>query len=199
VFILQERKPVAKLTQKQEQFCLEYIIDLNGTQAAIRAGYPESSAGSIGAENLTKHAIQQRLTELKKERGFATKTDAEYVLRRLREIDDLDIIDILNDDLTAFKPLSEWPQTWRKSISGFDLQAIISDDELPAIVRKVKWPDKVKNLEMIGRHVEVKAWDKEETIVKSVTNIMPVPNASSVDDWESSSKSVHDELLNKDD
>ena len=186
-----------KLTEKQEQFCVEFLMDLNATRAARAAGYPAGSAGSIGAENLTKLAIQERIVELKKELGKATKTDAEFVLRRLREIDDLDIIDIFEDDMTAFKPLREWPEVWRKSISGVDLQSILSDDDLPSVVRKIKWPDKVKNLEMIGKHVDVKAWEKDSTVVNTTHNIMPVPSASSVDDWEESSKSVHDELLNK--
>ena len=47
-----------KLTAKQERFCEEYLIDLNATQAAIRAGYSVESAGSIGSENLTKPEIR---------------------------------------------------------------------------------------------------------------------------------------------
>lgn len=62
---------VAKLTAKQQRFCDEYLIDLNATQAAIRAGYSERTAKSIGNENLTKPDlkayIQQRMDEKEKE------------------------------------------------------------------------------------------------------------------------------------
>ena len=49
---------MAKLTPKQARFCEEYLVDLNATQAAIRAGYSVESAGSIGSENLTKPEIR---------------------------------------------------------------------------------------------------------------------------------------------
>lgn len=57
-----------RLTGRQEQFCLEYIIDLNATKAAIRAGYSHNTAKEIGYENLTKPHIQKRISELKKSR-----------------------------------------------------------------------------------------------------------------------------------
>lgn len=155
----------AKLTHKQELFCREYLIDLNGTQAAIRAGYSEKTAKDIACQNLAKPNIQEFLQKARDERNESVKTDSEYVLRRLREIDELDVIDIMRDDLSDFKPLSEWPKSWRISISGLDLQTISSksdSDDLESFVKKIKWPDKTKNLELIGRHVGVKAWDKEE-------------------------------------
>lgn len=156
----------AKLTDKQEFFCREYLVDLNATQAAIRAGYSEKTAQAISTENLSKPLIQQRIQALKNERSKSIKTDSEYVLRRLREIDELDVIDIMDDSMMTFKPLSEWPRSWRISISGIDIQTIISgngdDEPIEKLVRKIKWPDKTKNLELIGRHVGVKAWDKEE-------------------------------------
>jgi len=55
-----------KLTPKQEQFCREYIIDLNATRAAKASGYSEKTAYKIGAENLIKPQIKERLDELKK-------------------------------------------------------------------------------------------------------------------------------------
>lgn len=60
-----------KLTAKQQRFCDEYLIDLNATQAAIRAGYSKKTAKVIGAENLSKPYlkayIQQRMAEKEKE------------------------------------------------------------------------------------------------------------------------------------
>lgn len=74
------------LTPKQEIFCLEYLIDLNATQAAIRAGYSEKTAHSIGNENLIKPAIQARIAEAMKERSESTKIDAAYVLKMSNEL-----------------------------------------------------------------------------------------------------------------
>jgi len=75
------------LTDKQEMFCREYLIDLNATQAAIRAGYSKKSANEQGAQNLAKLSIAQRIIELKAERNERVEVNADYVLRRLVEID----------------------------------------------------------------------------------------------------------------
>lgn len=189
----------AKLTDKQEFFCREYLVDLNATQAAIRAGYSEKTAQAISTENLSKPLIQQRIQALKNERSESIKTDSEYVLRRLREIDELDIIDIMLDDMTGFRPLSEWPKSWRISLSGIDIQTIVvadgSEEPMEKLVRKIKWPDKTKNLELIGRHVGVKAWDKEEQTTNVTNNIMPVPVADSVEGWEEAAQKNQEALL----
>lgn len=97
------------LTDKQEMFCREYLIDLNATQAAIRAGYSEKTANEQGAQNLAKLSIQSRISELKAERNDRIDIDADYVLRRLFEIDQMDVLDILRDDGTL-KPISLWPK-----------------------------------------------------------------------------------------
>lgn len=55
----------AGLTPKQEQFCIEYLIDFNGTAAAIRAGYSPKTARQIAAQNLSKLNIQNRIRELR--------------------------------------------------------------------------------------------------------------------------------------
>ncbi len=82
---------MAKLTDKQLLFCKEYIIDLNATQAAIRAGYSEKTANRIGSENLTKLDIQAEVQKLMNERSKRCEMDADYVLTRYKKIIDDDI------------------------------------------------------------------------------------------------------------
>jgi phage terminase small subunit len=72
---------MTKLTAKQERFCLEYIKDLNATQAAVRAGYSEKSANNIGPTNLVKPSISARISELKTEIAESIKIDAAWLLR----------------------------------------------------------------------------------------------------------------------
>ena len=67
-------------------FCLEYLKDLNATQAAIRAGYSEKTAKEISCENLTKPNIQSRVSQLMAERVEKTKIDAAYVLKMSNEL-----------------------------------------------------------------------------------------------------------------
>ena len=74
------------LTEKQKRFCEEYLIDLNATQAAIRAGYSKKTANRIAAENLSKLDIQNYLKELMQERSERTGITADTVLEELKKI-----------------------------------------------------------------------------------------------------------------
>lgn len=156
---------------------------LHGCQSsALREAFPDSQAKAETTHvkaslfhNLDKVKIRvEELSEKARciaEKGF--KLDAEYVARRLKEIDELDVLDIMSDDLKTFKALSEWPKVWRISISGMDLVTLSSgDDDIESIVRKVKWPDKTKNLELIGKLTQVSAFSENLTI-KSGSEVTP--------------------------
>lgn len=77
-----------KLTDKQMKFCEEYLIDLNATQAAIRAGYSETSARQLASEMLTKHNIQDYIAERQAALREKTLISTEWVVNRLKEISD---------------------------------------------------------------------------------------------------------------
>ncbi|MBR8201678.1 terminase small subunit [Burkholderia vietnamiensis] len=144
-----------KLTAKQQCFVNEYLIDLNATAAARRAGYSVKTADRIGPELLGKTWVAAAIAAGKAERAERMKIDAAYVVQRLVEIDRMDVLDILTDDM-ALKPVSEWPMVWRQYLSGFDLAEMFDGTgdarEMVGIMKKIKWPDKVKNLELLGRH-----------------------------------------------
>ena len=74
---------MARLTLKQARFCEEYLIDLNATQAAIRAGYAAKSANTDGPRMLVNAGIQARIAELQAERSRRTDIRADDVLRTL--------------------------------------------------------------------------------------------------------------------
>ena len=186
------------LSAKQEAFCSEYIIDLNATQACIRAGYSEKSSKQMGTENLSKPAIQEQLAKLINDRSKRLEISADWVLEELKKIHELDILDIMNDELTAFKALSDWPKIWRTSISGMDIMTVTAESDVNQVVNKIKWPDKTKNLDMIGRHVNVKAWEKEKQVTNVSNNIMPVPTADSIDSWEEAAQLQQGEILSND-
>ena len=150
---------MAGLRGKQQRFVEEYLIDLNATQAAIRAGYSEKTAKEIGSENLTKPNIAKAIQEAQSKRTEETQIDSAYVLKRLVEIDQMDVLDIMDDDGNV-KPLRDWPKIWRQYISNIET---ISIDDGEGWLKKIKWPDKVKNLELLGKHVSVGAFkDKIE-------------------------------------
>lgn len=77
---------VAKLTAKQQRFCDEYLIDLNATQAAIRAGYSEKTARQIGTENLSKPSIREYIDERMAEMEARLVADSKEVMRYLTSV-----------------------------------------------------------------------------------------------------------------
>lgn len=76
------------LTDKQEAFVREYLVDLNATQAAIRAGYSEKTAVKQGSRLLTNADIRTRIEELQRKRAEKLELDAGWVLKRLKDISD---------------------------------------------------------------------------------------------------------------
>lgn len=80
--------PMMKLNDKQIKFCDEYLIDLNATQAAIRAGYSEAAAAEIGYENLRKPHIAEYLAARQQQIREKTQVTQEWVVNRLKEISD---------------------------------------------------------------------------------------------------------------
>lgn len=188
------------LTDKQELFCREYLIDLNATQAAIRAGYSENTARKIGSENLSKPDIAQRIIDLKSERNERVEVNADYVLRRLVEIDQMDAADILDDE-GGLLPLSAWPKVWRTSLSGFDLNRLRmagknKDEDIETTIQKIKWPDKVKNLELLGKHISVMAFKEQAAHEHTGKNGGPIEVAALTKDEY---KAARREMLEDDD
>lgn len=161
------------LTAKVESYCQEYIkCPENQTQAAINAGYSHKTAAKFASQNMRDERVKKRIAELMEERNKRNRVSADYVLLRLVEIDQMDVIDILNDDM-SIKPVSEWPKVWRQYLTGFELADMFEgrgdEKELVGILKKIKWPDKVKNLELIGKHVDVMAFKERLEVSGTVT------------------------------
>lgn len=160
------------LTAMQEAYAQEYTkCPENQTQAAINAGFSPNTAAVKASVMMRDERIQKRIAELMEERNKRLRVSADYVLLRLVEIDQMDVLDILNDDGTL-KPIREWPKIWRTTLSGFDLSSTImnmDETSIETILKKIKWPDKVKNLELIGKHVDVNAFKERLEVSGTVT------------------------------
>jgi len=91
------------LTTKQKLFCKEYLVDLNGTQAAIRSGYSEKTARVIGQENLQKPALKDEIQKNIKKLTDKVELQAEEILKNLKSIIDFDIKDLLTWDTKLIK------------------------------------------------------------------------------------------------
>ncbi|MGA3686213.1 terminase small subunit [Serratia bockelmannii] len=169
-----------KLNAQMERFCQEYIKNPNNqTAAAAAAGYKNSAVSA--SRNMDNPKVQERIAELMKQRNKRTKISADYVLNRLIEIDQMDVLDILNDG-GGLRPISDWPKVWRTSLSAMDINRIRmagkdGDDDIESTLQKVKWPDKVKNLELIGKHVDVQAFKDRVDVNVNVTLADRMANA----------------------
>ncbi len=163
------------LTAMQEAYCQSYIkTPENQTQAAINAGFSPNTAHVKASVMMRDERIQKRIAELMEERNKRLRVSADYVLLRLVEIDQMDVIDILDDE-GGLKPVSQWPKVWRTSISAVDINRIRmamkgdDEDDIESTLQKIKWPDKVKNLELIGKHVDVNAFKERLEVSGTVT------------------------------
>lgn len=156
--------------ESHELFCHEYLKTLSAQAAGEATGYKtRQHAWAI----LQREEVEDRIAYLNGQRLKRVDIDADYVLRRLVEIDQMDVIDILDDKL-QMKPLNEWPPVWRQFINNVESVEIL---EGAGWLKKIKWPDKVKNLELLGKHIAVGAFkDKVEhsgTIeIQSVSELM---------------------------
>lgn len=149
------------LTPKQQMFVKEYLIDLNATQAAIRAGYSANTAYSIGQENLKKPEIVQAIQEAMEKREKRTEITAERVLMELAKIAFSDLnqfVEVNEDGKIIVKPSNQ--------IDGTVLSEISESVTQNGRTRKVKLHDKMKALELIGRHLAMFT-DKQEIINKT--------------------------------
>ena len=138
------------MTQKQKRFCEEYLVDLNATQAAIRAGYSPDTAYSIGAENLKKPEIRARIDKAMAERSKRTGVNADRVIQELARIAFVNAPDVIDLDRAAVLESATPDDT--AAISGVKVKRSITDSG-ETIEREIKLADKIKELELLGKHL----------------------------------------------
>ena len=133
---------MGKLTTKQKRFCDEYLIDLNATQAAIRAGYSEKTAKSIGQENLTKPDLQeyiQKMLDAKDKQLIAKQDEVLQTLTRVLRREEKE-----NVVVTIKSRKSSYDKNGKK---------VIKESEEPRIVEiPPKLSDTNKAAELLGKY-----------------------------------------------
>jgi len=149
-----------KLEPQQERFCHEYIIDLNATQAAIRASYSEHTARQQGSKLLSKVNVQELVYKLNQERLKATKIDSNFVLEELHKIANTDVSDMFDEE-GVLLPIKQMPKAITKTIQSFEVEESHESDpdtgETIATSKtiKVKLWSKDKSLENLGKHLKL--------------------------------------------
>lgn len=141
---------MAKLTEKQKRFVEEYLIDLNATQAAIRAGYSPNTAKDIGCENLAKPNIRACIDKEIAERSKRTGINQDRVIRELARLAFVNANDVIDMEEAKLKDGATEDDT--AAIASVKVNTIPTK-EGEGIEREIKLTDKLKALELLGKHL----------------------------------------------
>lgn len=154
------------MTKKQKRFVEEYLIDLNATQAAIRAGYSPETAYSIGSENLKKPEIRVCIEKAMAERSKRTGINQDRIIMELAKIGLLNPKDLVDFDEATVK--EEATEEDLAAIASVRVKRFPTKDG-EGTEREIKMHDKTKALELLGRHfgmfkdkVEVSGLEEEK-------------------------------------
>lgn len=132
------------LTPKQAAFVREYLVDLNGTQAAIRAGYSKKTASKMAYELLHDVPyVMEAIDKAKAERLERLKLKADDVLVELARIATLDVARACDEEGNLLPP-HKMPEDVRRAVSGVE-QSLVG--------MKYRFADKLRALELIGKHL----------------------------------------------
>lgn len=149
------------LTNKQQRFCEEYVVDWNATRAAIKAGYSEKTARQIGQQNLTKVDIKAYISEIQYDLQRLAGVSA---LRNILELKKLAYTSIaaFKQDWMTEKEFDELTDDQKAAIS--EIMTIDKTDKQgnPVKIVKFKLHDKLKAIEMINKMLGFNAPDKHE-------------------------------------
>ena len=140
---------VAKLTDKQKRFVDEYLVDLNATAAAKRAGYSEKTAYSMGQRLLKKVEIQAAIQKRQAKLRGKLEITQERVLEELAAIafaNGTDFATITHNGLVRLTPTDEVPEEKKKAVAS------IKEGQYST---EIKLHDKVRALELLGKHLGV--------------------------------------------
>ena len=140
------------LRKKQKTFVEEYLIDLNATQAAIRAGYSPHTAKDIGCENLAKPNIEAAINKAMAERSKRTGICADRVLQELAKlafVNPADVIDFEDASILANATREDTACIQSVKVKSMDT------DKGSSIEREVKFYDKKAALELLGKHLGI--------------------------------------------
>ena len=155
---------MAELTPQQRLFVVEYLKDMNATQAAIRAGYSEKTAASQGQRLLKNVEIRRQIDAALALRVETVKVDADYVLKRLFEMAEADESDCY-DESGNLKPIHEWPAVFRKGlVAGLKTHELFEGTgearTQVGVAREVKFTDRLAVIQTLGKHIGVNAFQE---------------------------------------
>jgi phage terminase small subunit len=149
---------MADLNDKQLAFCREYIVDLNSTQAAIRAGYSDKTAGAIGSRLLKNVKVEAEIKRLMDQRSERTNVTADDVVRQLAKIAFLDMRDIVDWGMEKRerKDGSEYMAEYVRPRNAEEVDGtLIQSVKMGKFGFEIMIPDRMRAMEMLAKHLGV--------------------------------------------
>ncbi len=142
---------MAKLTEKQKRFCDEYLIDLNATQAAIRAGYKKSEYTDTNASKILENTrIKEEIDKRMAERSKRTGINQDRVIQELARIAFVNPRNVINpDDASVKESAVEDDLACIQSVKV----KVVEGEKGISTEREVRLNDKIKALELLGKHL----------------------------------------------
>jgi phage terminase small subunit len=172
--MMKNSDPTKKRLQPKQLALVDILLKtetISVAEAGRQAGYSAKNAEQTASRALVlPHVAAYYQAQLAK-RAQRTGIDADYVLTRLAAIDTMDVADIYDDE-GKLLPIKQWPLLWRQMVKEIDMKT-----------GKVKLQDKLRTIELIGKHVGVRAFAEQvqhsgEVIYNVVTG---VPNEDAGD------------------
>lgn len=154
------------MNARYKRFCEEFIIDLNGKQAAIRAGYSETRAAVTAVELLTRNDVQEYILELKKERSERTEVTADMVIKELAKIGFSDIKEYYASENQTID-VTKLDNKLSAAISSIKITET-EGDWGSKTVKEFKLHDKLSALDKIGKHLGIFEKDNKQKGVDTV-------------------------------
>lgn len=163
------------LTPKQAEFVRQYLVDLNGAEAARRAGYQGNNQEKVAWELMQKPLIREAVQAGMDARAKRVELNSDTILRELLSLATVDVTEAF-DDQGGLKPFKEMPEAVRRAIAGLEVNEMFDGQGLQktaiGLARKLKFYDKTKALELLGKHLKLFTEKHEHKVDESLAKLL---------------------------
>ena len=142
----------AGISDKERLYCYEYLVDSHKTNAAIRAGFAKNSAQQQATRVHKK--CKTRIEEMISDMTLSHVVSKDRIIQELALIGLADLKEAFNED-GSLKTFVNMPSNIRRAISSIDVQEVVNDGNMQVSIKKVRFHDKIRSLELLGRNLQM--------------------------------------------
>jgi phage terminase small subunit len=186
---------MARLSEKQEQFCQAWCVDFHQTNAAIRAGYPAKSAHVVACKLLKSAKIQNRIAEIRAQASAKTGVSLERVLDQLGAMAHVDPAEMFHPETGELLPIHQMPEHVRRCIQSIEVDEINVNGIVLGVTKKIKLAPREKATDMILKHLGEYRKDNEQKVTNTIIVVDIVDDEDDPDQRTNEPDEVPDEDL----